>query len=299
MAVEAVERLSSDRLQRRRFVSMAVLIECLLETRSPQERLFDEVEREFERFEAMFSRFRPDSELSALNRAVRRRCSPEMVEVVSLAVSARERTGGRFDPTVHDALVAAGYDRTFSQLAPDGKRTPQAHACGGEIVVHGDVISLGAGIHIDLGGLVKGWAAERACELLAGAGPCLVNAGGDLAVRGVPTDGVWPIAVETPTGPITLGLRHGGLATSGRDYRRWHRSGHECHHLIDPATGLPSSTDLVRVTVVAADAVEAEIWATALILAGRDDARIEADRRRLPALLIDDTGSITTAGELA
>src|SRR5438309_1920651 len=83
---------------------------------------------------------------------------------------------------------------------------------------------------------------ERDAERLAVAGPCLVNAGGDIATR----DGAWPVAVETPDGPLTLELSGScALATSGRDSRRWRRAGREMHHIIDPATGAPSRTDLL------------------------------------------------------
>ena len=86
-------------------------------------------------------------------------------------------------------------------------------------------------MRLDLGGIGKGFAAERVAELLALTGPSLVSAGGDVAVRGVPTEGTWAVAVDDT---LTLGLTRGGLATSGRDRRRWRRGGVEQHHLIDP-----------------------------------------------------------------
>ncbi|HSP73032.1 MAG TPA: FAD:protein FMN transferase, partial [Gaiellaceae bacterium] len=67
---------------------------------------FDLVELEFERLEALLSRFRPESQLSQLNREGRIEAAPDLLRVVELALAARERTGGLFDPTVHDALVA-------------------------------------------------------------------------------------------------------------------------------------------------------------------------------------------------
>jgi thiamine biosynthesis lipoprotein len=82
-------------------------------------------EAEFERLEQVMSRFRPDSELSRLNEAGSLEVSADLAEVVELALAARERTAGRFDPTVHDALVGAGYDRTFEELpAARGRAVP-------------------------------------------------------------------------------------------------------------------------------------------------------------------------------
>src|SRR5699024_3380998 len=147
------------------------------------------------------------------------------------------------------------------------------------------------GVRIDLGGIGKGYAAERAAEVLATAGPCLVSAGGDVATRG----GSWPIGVDTADGTITLELRQGGLATSGRDRRTWRRDGRELHHLIDPRTGEPAETDLLRVTVVAADAIEAEIAAKELFLAGSR----EASATDLAAVLVTDDGRTVMTGALA
>ena len=104
----------------------------------------------------------------------------------------------------------------------------------GRIAVDGRTIELEPGFRLDLGGIAKGYAVDRAAELLADAGPCLVNAGGDLAARGRS----WPVGVETADGQITLALEDGAIATSGRDRRRWRRAGAEAHHLIDPAHGL-------------------------------------------------------------
>ena len=185
------------------------------------------------------SRFRPDSELSHLNRDGAIDASQDLAEVVELALAAREQTGGRFDPTVHDALVGAGYDRTFDELEVDGDSAAQPAACGGGVAVNGRRIELDPGVRLDLGGIGKGFAAERVAELLALTGPALVSAGGDVAVRGVPTEGMWAVAVDDT---LTLGLTRGGLATSGRDRRRWRRDGIEQHHLIEPSTGRPSET---------------------------------------------------------
>ena len=242
-------------MERRTFRAMGTEIELIGDGG------FDLAESEFHRLESIMTRFRDDSELSRLNRDGELDASPDLVRVVELALDARERTAGRFDPTVHDALVAAGYDRTFAELT-DGK-LGEGRRGGGDVDVSGERIVLGRGVRLDLGGIGKGYAAERAAELLALAGPCLVNAGGDIAVRG----GAWRVGVED----ATLELSSGGLATSGRDRRRWLRGGREQHHLIDPHTGRPAETELLRVTVVAGDAVEAEVQAKNVFLGGPTD----------------------------
>jgi thiamine biosynthesis lipoprotein len=167
---------------------------------------------------------------------------------------------------------------------------------GGGARVDGGRIELAAGVRLDLGGIGKGYAAERAARLLATAGPCLVSAGGDIATRG----GRWPVGVQTGHGTLTLELSAGsGLATSGRDRRTWRRAGRVLHHLIDPSTGAPATSDVLRITVVADDAVDAEISATSLFLAGVDGAAEEADAAGVPAVIVGEDGRTRLAGGLA
>lgn len=269
----------------RSFRAMGTTVELVLESDSAGG-AFDAAEAEFERLEQVMSRFRESSELSRLNDEGSIEASVDLAAVVELALAAREHTAGRFDPTVHDALVAAGYDRSFDDLPGDAPDTGTRATCAGAVSVEGRRIRLAPGVRLDLGGIGKGFAAERVAELLASSGPCLVSAGGDVAVRGVPAQGIWPVAVDDE---LTLGVERGGVATSGRDRRRWRRGGEERHHLIDPATGRPAETDLLRVTAVGRDAVEAEVLAKTLFLGGlayavgedADAVLVAADGRRV------------------
>ncbi len=247
----------------------------------------------------MLSRFLPTSELSLLNAAGTLDASPELVEVTRLALDARERTGGRFDPTVHNAVVAAGYDRTFDDVAPEGSAISPGAACGGRVTVDGSTIRDRDWVPARSRWYRQGVRRRSGVALLADAGPCIVNAGGDLAIHGPPEQGVWPVAVEVPGAPITLGLGSGALATSGRDHRRWRRGGVELHHLVDPATGLPAATSLLRVTAFADSAAGAEVAAKALLLAGEHAARIEAEGLGIPAVLVTDDGRVMLVGGLA
>jgi thiamine biosynthesis lipoprotein len=270
---------------RRSFAALGTTVELLLDAPAgpPADEALTAAERELRRLEALLSRFAPDSELSRLNEAGAFDGSAELVEVVRLALEARERTGGLFDPTVHDAVAAAGYDRTFAEVAADGPAAVDTPACGGAVLVDGSRIVLAPGVRLDLGGIAKGYAVDRACRLLAAAGPCLVNAGGDLAAHGGP----WPVAVED--GP-TLAVADAALATSGRDRRRWRRGGRERHHLIDPRTGRPAVSELLRVTVAAPSAVEAEVLAKAAFLGGAVDC---------PRVLVSANGRTVLAGGIA
>ena len=280
-------------METRHFRAMGTDIELFVDAAGAAEALAA-AEDEIHRLESILTRFRPESELSRLNAARALDAGPELLEVVTLALGARERTSGRFDPTVHDAVVGAGYDRTFEDVAEDSAGAVAGSACGGEVRLTGTRIELGQNVRLDLGGIGKGYAAARAAGLLSAAGPALVNAGGDVAVVG----GSWPVGVQTADGELTLELSSGALATSGRDRRRWRRNGRELHHLIDPKTGTSSESDLVRLTVVGSDAVDAEVWAKALYLSGEEGAVGEADERGLPCILVTADGRTRFAGGL-
>lgn len=288
-------------LQRITFTAMGTRMEALLE--APPSRAarlaLAAVRVEFDRLERIFSRFRRDSELSRLNDAGSIEASADMRTVVELALSARDRTAGRFDPTLHDAVVAAGYDRTFAELdehAP-ARPTPDPRVRR-DVTVRGRRIELGPGVRLDLGGIVKGYAADRCAGFLAPLGPCLVNAGGDLSVAGTPAEGPWPVAVNVPGARLTLALAEGGLATSGRDRRRWRQAGEERHHLIDPGTCRPAEGGPLTVTVAAPNATEAEVAAKSIFLAGADAER-EAERLGAPTVMVLGDGRTRLIGGLA
>lgn len=285
----------------RRFPAMGSAFELILDA-PPHPGAYDALDRA-ERvvgdLEARLSRFRSHSELSALNALGSAQVGRDLLRVTELALHAREETGGRFDPTVLHAVAVAGYDRSFDDMPADtGGHEHASVPAGGRVDI--DVatgrVTLGEGVGLDLGGIAKGYAAEAACDLLSVEGPCLVNAGGDIATRNVPEAGTWAIGVDTATGPLTLGIDGGGVATSGRDRRRWRAGGRPVHHVIDPATGRPAETDVLRITIVAESAVRAEALATALFLAGSERAIDEASALGVAAIVTTDERTLMTEG---
>jgi thiamine biosynthesis lipoprotein len=291
-------------MERREITAMGTTVEMLVDAppAAAVERAFDDACAEIARLEGRFSRFREDSELSELNRRGHMRASDEMLAVVAIAIEARTRTAGRFDPTVHDAVVGAGYDRTFDAVPSDVPEPPAAPArCGGGVAIDADLgeITLDPGVRLDLGGIAKGWVVDRVAERLGAAGPCLVNAGGDIRIAGPFRRGPWPVGVETPGAEVVIGLREGALATSGRDRRRWRRGGREQHHLIDPGEGRPADSDLRTVTVVAGDACQAEVLAKSFFLRGERGAAREANALGIPCVLVTGDDRVVLTGGLA
>jgi thiamine biosynthesis lipoprotein len=261
--------------------------------------------------EARWSRFRPDSEISALNRAAGRpvAVSPETLTLLALAVLGWQATAGRFDPTVLAALEAAGYDRSFDQLptgrpGADGARPapgPAPGLAGLRIDPEAGTVTLRAGTRLDLGGIAKGYAADLLCTQLreGGAIGVCVNVGGDLRVGGTAPQGGWVIAVPHPHGgqAATLQLTEGAAATSSSLRRAWQVGGRPAHHLIDPHTGRPANTGILQVTAVAAEAWRAEVATKAAFLAGLPEALTLATRLGAEALVVDQNGGLyLTAG---
>lgn len=265
---------------------------------------------EVETCERVLTRFSPTSDLSRLNGSLGEwvDANPRLVAALRAAVDARRATAGLFDPTILQPLVAAGYDRTFAELTNRPARAADGWRCGAAIWIDEDRCRarLERGSAVDLGGIGKGFSATRALEAMQLAWPELIGGfadlGGDLAFSGRPTDSdAWRVAVADPRNPGanlgTLRLNGGGVATSGRDRRRF-GPGRSLHHLIDPETGAPAVRGPLAVTVVADDATEAEAMGTAFAISELDDVRRLAQERDVAALYIPEAGNPVEVGRL-
>ncbi len=259
------------------------------------------------------NRFRPDSEISRLNRAAGAgplAVSGLLAELIGQALRAAELTGGAVDPTCGQALAAAGYDRDFGLIRDGGARqgaprrarprVPGAHAV--RLDASGRVVRLDDGARLDLGATAKAWAADRCADLIASALACgvLVSLGGDIAVAGPPPDGGWRVRVtdDHAAGPDSPGqvvtITSGGLATSSITVRAWTLAGQPRHHIIDPATGAPAAGCWRTVSVSAGTCTDANIAATAAIVKG-ESALAWLASAGLPARLVRHDGAVVTA----
>jgi thiamine biosynthesis lipoprotein len=266
----------------------------------------------FEEWEQALSRFRYDSELTCLNQIHEQpvKMSPILWDVFQAARQAEQMTNGLVTPTLLDAILETGYDRPFDVLPHEATfiavsvKTAPASLAAIAVNESARTIALPRGMGLDFGGVAKGWAAHQARKRLQACPeqsrriecPALIDAGGDIAVSGPRLDGSpWQIGVADPFHPAeeieTLFLDQGGVATSGKDRRRWTRNGVLQHHIIDPLTGLPAETDLLTVTVIAPDVMQAEAAAKAsFILGSRPGIEWIEARPDLAALFILDNG---------
>ena len=246
------------------------------------------VERLFAALEASLSRFRPTSDLERLNRATAETVivSPLLATALDDALRAARATDGLCDPTIAAALQSAGYDRTFTEIAPGplGDAVPAGR--WREIRLSGLLVQRPAGLRLDLNGVVKGRAVDDALALLEGDG--FVSAGGDLATRGA-------LVVALPGGG-TITLDSGALATSGIATRSWDRDGGDgAHHLIDPVTGLPADVRWQAVTVCAGTCLAADVAAKTAFLLG-DDGPPWLERQGLQGRFVAESEIVLAGG---
>ncbi len=285
------------------FKAMGCHILAALDSPEEQSLPLEQVPGWFEAWEQSLSRFRETSELSQLNQAAGTpfQVSETLWAVLQLALESERLSFGLVTPAILDALITAGYDRTFDELTPTTSdlTTDRFIPVGLATEIFLDeptrTVCLPSGLHLDFGGIAKGWAADQATRKLSAFGPALINAGGDIAISGSQSNGeAWPIGITDPFDPDAnleiLMIEQGGVATSGRDYRRWQRDSVWQHHIIDPRTGMPAQTDILIATVIAPSATEAEMAAKVALMSGSEAglAWIESDPLLAGMLVLED-----------
>jgi thiamine biosynthesis lipoprotein len=257
---------------------------------------------EMEESERSLSRWSADSGLSRLNAMAGSGTSApadrRLLAFLVGAARAQRMSGGRFDPRVLSRLEALGERAGVplpvvpEQLGSD-RQWLECDPRRGLACVAAPVDSGGIGK-----GLALRWAARRIERAgLLGSG-MLLEAGGDVVVRGErPGGGPWQIGIEDPAGgdePLAVISGTGGaIATSSTAVRRWTSpDGAAVHHLVDPRTGEPGGDGLMAVTVTLADPAWAEVWSKSLFLAGARAIGDEARRRGVAAWWVEEDGSL-------
>ncbi|MEO7370392.1 MAG: FAD:protein FMN transferase [Ilumatobacteraceae bacterium] len=237
--------------------------------------------RQIDLIDRACSRFRPDSDLEAVNGAGGRavRVSQVLAEALEVALDAARVTDGDVDPTIGSALRLLGYDRDFGDIGPGPAIARFGVVAGWRSVVLDrtrNTVRVPAGIRLDLGATAKALAADRAASAAAVAAGCgvLVGLGGDIAVAGESPEDGWPVKVaewhgaDAEVSGELISVFDGGIATSSTTVRRWQRGDDEMHHVVNPTTGHPADEYWRTVSVVAASCVQANVATTATIVRG-------------------------------
>jgi thiamine biosynthesis lipoprotein len=278
------------------------------------------LDRELREIDAACSRFRADSELSAVNLAAGEWCTVSALFAVALeaALSAARSTDGAVDPCVGDSIAALGYDRDFAELPADGAPVVRVVPLAGAwrlIEVAQGRVRIPSGTTLDFGATAKALAADRAAADAARVAECgvLVSLGGDVSVAGTAPVGGWRVQVTDdhaagqdyhrvgseadygagPDAGQTVAISAGALATSSTTVRGWHRGGNAYHHIVDPVTGLNPPPCWRTVSVAAASCVDANSASTAAIVRG-ERAAGWLTALALPARLVAHDGRVVT-----
>ena len=258
----------------------------------------------FSEWEQTLSRFLAESELSRLNQRAETSVavSDLLYTVLATALTAARATAGVYDPAMLYQLVQLGYDRTFDELPaasfdPIIPGEPGGRWRGIKVDPIRRRVTLPAAIKLDFGGIAKGMAVDAALKKLqlSDVCPALVNAGGDLAVLGLPpAEQLWPISVPGLKGHWTIPLHHGAIATSGIARRHWWQGQTLRHHLLDPRTGLPAQSDLWSVSVVTDRCEQAEVAAKVAFILGARQGADFLRKNRIAGLLVRLDGTSDT-----
>jgi len=290
-------------MRREEFRAMGTTISMLL-PESQAETGAQIVRALFSEWEQALSRFIPESELSQLNQQAGTpvAVSDLLYDVLATALTAARATEGVFDPAMLDQLVQSGYDRTFDDLPavrfdPIIPGEPGGRWRGIKVDPIRRHVTLPAGIKLDFGGIAKGMAVDAALERLrqSGAGQAMVNAGGDLAVLGLPPAAdQWPVAVPGRDRFWSIPLISGAVATTGIAHRHWWQGNTLRHHILDPRTGLPAQSDLWSVTVVADRCEQAEVAAKVAFILGSSSGANFLREHRIAGLLVRADGTWET-----
>ncbi len=235
---------------------------------------------EFQQVDTLMSIHRASSELSQVNaRAAQAPApvSPALFEVLAKAREIAMETGGAFDVTIRPLVDLWGFIWKEYRLPTTAELQSVLPRVNHRLVelnaAQRTVQFRKTGVSMDLGGIAKGYAVDRAIDKLRAAGVvnAMVKAGGDLRVIGAPPGGkAWPVQLEDPRKRgqrITIPLRDAALSTSGNYENYFEAAGRRYSHILNPHTGLPVQ-GVAACTVVAPTCVESDAWATACFVMG-------------------------------
>jgi len=239
------------------------------------------VSREMARLERLWSVYRPSSEIARLKTHAGHRpvwVHPETIAVRTLAREMRELTGGVFDIAAAP-LVRLWRNATDAEVSPSGREIAETLAIsqGHPIEINGRNVFLPmCGMELDLGGIGKGFAADRAMEIYRryDAEGAMINLGGNVMVMGRKPDGSpWRIGIQSPASDDGesagwIEADECSVVTSGGYRRFFHIGGEFFPHIIDPRTGRPAETDIAGATIVSSCSARADALATAVYVLG-------------------------------
>lgn len=267
------------------------------------EGLVDEVWAECTRYENLLSKTIATSDVSRINAAKGATVTvdPETWEILRRAKEISKLTGGAFSVTIAPVSALWTFTGTTTNTVPtDETRLAALPLVDDQKIELGDdyTVTLPAGMQIDLGGIAKGYIADKVAELIrekAHAG--IVSLGGNVYSVGQKPDGSkFGVGITNPHAPATsIAVIYTGectVVTSGTYERGFNFGGTRYHHILDPETGWPAQSDLVSATFVMDSSMTADALATACIVIGSEKSLELAKSQGLDAMFITQDGSV-------
>ena len=263
--------------------------------------LLEECRTLCEAIEAKFSAFQPTSAIAEISAQAGIRpvaIDEETFFMLKRAQDFSNLSKGAFDITIRPATALWGIGKK-RDFVPDNQELKQLHDrvnYNGLVLdqKNGTAMLQKAGQQIDLGGIAKGYAADRARDHLAenGCSSALINFGGNIATIGKKQNGErWQIGVQNPLAKRgafigTIALTDQTMVTSGVNECFFIRDGKRYHHILDPRTCRPADSSLLSVTVVGNRSIDMDALSTALFVLGPDEGAKLANQTGCHALFI-------------
>ncbi|MBF0613624.1 MAG: FAD:protein FMN transferase [Magnetococcales bacterium] len=275
---------------------------------------------EIDRVEAMMSRFLPASAVTHLNNAPRGEkisaLPTELLQLIRQGLEIGQMSKGAFDIGLAPLSDLWGFSREPPPEAPPPASdlqhwlTLRANLPDAAIEITPDhqLRLANAAVGLDLGGIAKGYAVDRAMETLLANGVtnALINAGGDMRLAGSKGDKPWHIGLRDPRQPngvvAVMDIHKARAISTSGDYERFFlANGVRYHHILDPKTAAPARSGLISVTVQATDSMTADALSTSLFVLGEQEGLKLLQRfPDCEALLIREDGSmVQTSGFIA
>ena len=268
-----------------------------------QEGLMEEIWAECTRYENLLSKTIPQSDVSRINAAKGEKVTvdPETWEILRRAKEINALTDGAFSITIAPVSALWSFTGVETNTIPtDEKRQSVLPLVDDQKIMLGEnnTVTLPAGMQIDLGGIAKGYIADKVAALIgqkAHAG--IVSLGGNVYTVGTKPDGSrFGVGITNPAAPGTskgnIYTESCTVVTSGTYERGFNFGGVRYHHILDPKTGWPAQSDLVSATFVMDSSMTADALATACIVIGREKALELARTQGLDAMFIMQDGSV-------
>ena len=275
-----------------------------------EEGLMEQVWEACMRYENLLSKTIEGSDVQRINASAGEPVTvdPETWRILERAKEISSLTGGAFSVTI--APLSAQWDFTLgtNRMPTDEERLAALPLVNDELLVLGEdnTVILPEGMEIDLGGIAKGYIADKVAELIQGrVHGATLSFGGNVYAVGLKPDGTaFNLGIQDPDGAVgtivaVVQATDVSLVTSGIYERYFMVDDTRYHHILDPETGLPADTDLASASILDVSSMDADALATACIVLGREKAKALLEKLGLDGVFITRDGALTTTDGFA